>query len=90
MSQSNCTLESAINRLVDNLTSQEEANGSCELFTTNNNRPEQRTDQPEPPVVTVVEDDRRLFEADDDHRDESPDLENEQGPSGLQLQNEFK
>ena len=88
MTQNNRTLESAINRLVDNLTSQEEANGSRELFSTN--RPEQRTDQPGPPVVTVVEDDRRLFESDDDRRGASPEPEDEQGPSGLQLQNEFK
>ena len=90
MSQSNRTLESAINRLVDNLTSQEEASGSRELFTTNNDRPEQRTDQPKPPVVIVVKDDRHLFEADDDHRDKSPNPENEQSSSSLQLQNEFK
>ena len=86
-SQNNRTLESAINRLVDNLNSQEGPSGSRDLLT--NCRPEQMTNQPEAPVVTIVEDDRRLFEA-DNHWDENPDLDDEPSPSGLQLQDEFK
>ena len=86
MTSPNRSLESAINRLVDNLTSQSEANRSRELFTAERSRGPDR--QAAEPAAPNMDDDRRLFENNDDDHHDTPDPE--PIPSGRQLKEEFQ
>ena len=90
MASQNRSLENAIYRLVDNLSSQNKPSGLHDLLTGGDRSGDhnQPANEPEPPVPMLDDDDRRLFDENNDQDTDSDPAD--AGPSGLQLKDELR